>query len=385
MYAILMKRTLVLVVDRDDDFGVKAGVKTPAIGLGSVSAAASMLGAADPEDSDVNTVYAAIKIYNELRAAGEDADVALICGDTKVGHKSDIKVVDELEEVIRIVSPDRAVLVSDGAEDEYVYPMITSRIKVDSVKKVYVKQAPGLEGAFYVITRILRDDDKRKRILAPISILMMLIAIVFLFPAFMNYNNTGNLAYLYDATATVVLFVIGLIIFLYSYKVWGRLVKYFFNMLNGAKEGDPTVLFLFAAAALFIIGMALGVLAAISPHAISDGQRIMIFISNSMWMFAFAYICNDFGKFIKRYIEEHRVTLGFIVGTMMIFALAFILQASLDTLAVFFGYNIIGQEMIIVEFAVGFGFAVAAIMTKISYERFLRSEREKAELSDALE
>jgi len=380
-----MKRTLVLVVDRDDDFGVKAAVHTPAIGLANVSAAASMLGIVDPEDSDVNTVYAAIKIYNELRAAGEDAAIALICGDTKVGHKSDIKVVDELEEVIRTVGPDRAVLVSDGAEDEYVYPMITSRIKVDSIKKVYVKQAPGLEGAFYVLTRILRDDDKRKRLLAPIGMLLMLIALVFMFPAFMNYRDSGNIAYLYDATGIIVLFAIGLILCLYAYKAWERLVKYFFNMLNNVKQGDPTVLFLIAAAALFCIGMVLGVIAATSPHIISDGHRVMIFISNSMWMFAFAYICNDFGKFIKRYIEERKIMLGFIVGTMMIFALAFIMQASLDTLAVFFDYNIIGQEMIMVEFATGFTFALAAIMTQISYERFIRSEKIKAELSDALE
>jgi putative membrane protein len=380
-----MKKTLVLVVDRDDDFGVKAGVATPVIGIEEVSAAASMLGVVDPEDSDVNTVYAAIKIYNELKAEAEDVEVALICGDTKVGHRSDIKVVEELEEVIRTVNPDRAVLVSDGAEDEYVYPMITSRIKVDSVKKVYVKQAPGLEGAFYVLTKILRDDDKKKRLLPPIGVLMMLISAVIMFPAFMNYRDSGNFSYLYNMTGAIVLFAIGLIICLYAYRAREMLAKYMGNILNNIKLGDPTVIFFIAALALFCIGMILGSMAALSPHDISDGERALMFISNSMWMFAFAYICNDFGKFIKRYIEEQKIQLGFLVGTLMIFALAFILQASLDTLAVFFGYNIIGQEMIIIEFAIGFGFAVAAIMTQISYERFLRSEREKAELSDALE
>jgi len=380
-----MKKTLVLVVDRDDDFGVKAGVATPAIGIEDVSAAASMLGVVDPEDSDVNTVYAAIKIYNELKAEAEDVEVALICGDTKVGHKSDIKVVEELEEVIRIVNPDRAVLVSDGAEDEYVYPMITSRIKVDSVKKVYVKQAPGLEGAFYVLTKILRDDDKKKRLLPPIGIVMMLISAVIMFPAFMNYRDSGNFSYLYNMTSAIVLFAIGFIICLYAYRAREMLAKYTGNILNNIKLGDPTVIFFIAALALFCIGMILGSMAALSPRDISDGERALMFIANSMWMFAFAYICNDFGKFIKRYIEEQKIQLGFLVGTLMIFALAFIIQASLDTLAVFFDYNMIDQEMIMFEFAIGFAFAAAAIMTQISYERFIKSEKKKAEQSDALQ
>jgi putative membrane protein len=36
-----MDRKLVLVVDRDDDFGVKAGIDTPVIGYGDCMKAAS--------------------------------------------------------------------------------------------------------------------------------------------------------------------------------------------------------------------------------------------------------------------------------------------------------------------------------------------------------
>ena len=380
-----MRRTLVLVVDRDDDFGVKANVITPAIGLDTVSRAASMLGVADPEDSDVNSIYAAIKIYNELKAEKKDVEIALICGDRKVGYKSDTKMVDELEKVIEEVAPERAILVSDGAEDEYVYPIITSRIKVDSVKKVYVKQAPGIEGTFYILMKILRDDDKRKRILAPLGIVLMLISTAFIFSAFISYLDSGNLTHFYDMTGVFIVFAIGLVSCLYSYKVKERFMRYAGNILNNVKSGDPTVLFLMAAIVFLILGMVLGLLAALTPHSISSGQRILVFISNSMWMFIFAYICNDFGKFLKRYIEEQKVMLGFLVGTMMIFALAFIMQAALDTLAVFLEYNIISRDMIILELVVGFAFASAAIMTQRSYKSFMDSEEKKAEQSDAFQ
>ena len=84
-----MKRTLVLAVDRDDDFGVKGRVTTPCIGIEDCLEAANALGIADPEDSDLNALYAAIGTCMELQEEGVDAEVALICGDEKVGHRSD--------------------------------------------------------------------------------------------------------------------------------------------------------------------------------------------------------------------------------------------------------------------------------------------------------
>ncbi|MCL2712210.1 MAG: DUF373 family protein [Methanomassiliicoccaceae archaeon] len=378
-----MSRTLVLVVDRDDDFGEKGGVGTPAIGYDAVSNAATMLGIADPEDSDINTIYAAIKVYNELRAEGKDAELALICGDTKVGQRSDKRIADELEIVMNEVNPDRAVLVSDGAEDEFVYPMITARVKVDSVKKVYVKQAPGLEGAFYVLTKILKDNDKRKRLLAPIGFVMIAISLALMIPIFMSYNDTGNISYIYNGTGIFIIFAIGLLLCIYAYRLAERLVKFTMNMIKRLRSGDLTVIFSVAALLLFVVGIALGIIAATDPTIPSDWQRILVFMSNALWVLAFAYICNDFGKFLGRYIEHNRVTLGFIVGTMMIIGAAFIIQAALDTILVAFNFNIINQETLIMEFIIGFAFAAVAGMTQISYKRFLAKKNKAG--SDALQ
>ncbi|MDR0309422.1 MAG: DUF373 family protein, partial [Candidatus Methanoplasma sp.] len=179
-----MKKTLVLVVDRDDDFGVKGKIETPVIGVEGCSVAATALGMADPEDSDINALYAAINIYREIIADGNtEVEVALIGGNEKVGYRSDAAIVDELEEVLRTTSPDRVILVGDGAEDEYVYPIVSSRIPIDSVKKVYVKQVPGLEGTVYIISKILEDSGKRKRFLAPIGWMIILLSLVFIVPA----------------------------------------------------------------------------------------------------------------------------------------------------------------------------------------------------------
>ena len=134
-------KTLVLCVDRDDDFGRKAGLNSPFIGREENMIAANGLALKDPEDSDINTIFAAISMYDEMLKKGVDVEIATLCGDIHVGYESDLALTTQLETVINITSADRVILVSDGAEDEYIYPIISSRIKVDSVKKVYVYAA----------------------------------------------------------------------------------------------------------------------------------------------------------------------------------------------------------------------------------------------------
>jgi len=73
-------RTLVLSVDRDDDIGWKAKIESPVVGRQACLKAADTLALADPEDSDVNAIFSAVKIYDELIAKGEEAVVAVIAG-----------------------------------------------------------------------------------------------------------------------------------------------------------------------------------------------------------------------------------------------------------------------------------------------------------------
>ena len=224
------KKTLVLAVDRDNDYGVKAGVVTPVVGVEGCTAAAVALGAKDPEDSDVNGLFAAIKMYNEIKEDGRDAEIALICGDEKVGHRSDSKVIDELEMILDEIKPDRVMLVGDGAEDEYVYPIISSRVPIDSVKKVYVKQAPGLESTLYILSKMIRDPDKKRRFLSPLAVLLILLGMIFIIEGIIiegiiAYISTHDASYIYGQTWSLVSIVIGTAIFLYAYDIMDIMVE----------------------------------------------------------------------------------------------------------------------------------------------------------------
>ncbi|WP_297519228.1 DUF373 family protein [Thermococcus sp.] len=152
-------KVLILAIDRDDDFGRKAGVGGPVIGRDACVDAALKLSLADPEDSDANVVYAAVKLYDELKESGEfdDLEVALITGHPKVGVKSDMELAKQLDEVLERFPADGVITVTDGAEDEQIFPIITSKVPIVSSHRVVVKQSEGIETTYYILYRYMRE------------------------------------------------------------------------------------------------------------------------------------------------------------------------------------------------------------------------------------
>ena len=152
-------KVLILAIDRDDDFGRKAGVGGPVIGRDACVDAALKLSLADPEDSDANVVYAAVKLYDELKESGEfdDLEVALITGHPKVGVKSDMELAKQLDEVLERFPADGVITVTDGAEDEQIFPIITSKVPIISSHRVVVKQSEGIETTYYILYRYMRE------------------------------------------------------------------------------------------------------------------------------------------------------------------------------------------------------------------------------------
>src|SRR2546428_13140252 len=174
-------KTLVLCVDRDDDVGTKTPIKGPLIGRDENLVGATKLGLADPEDSDVNTILTALAMYDERVSLGEDAEIATITGDVRVGPISDRILTQQLERVLEEVKPDRVFLVSDGAEDEYIFPIISSRIRVDHVRRVFVRQSPAIESTYYMIVKAMRNPKIRRKLVFPVGLALVVFRALFLF------------------------------------------------------------------------------------------------------------------------------------------------------------------------------------------------------------
>ncbi|MFB6308175.1 MAG: DUF373 family protein, partial [Haloarculaceae archaeon] len=148
--------TLVVCIDRGGD--VPTGVPLPVAGWEDVRSLVTDVGIDDPEDSRVNTMLEALRVTRDLEADGDEAVVAVVGsgGDSVGGDRSVAQQVDELVEEYDF---DSAVVVVDSAEDERLVPIIESRVRIDAVDRVVVRQARDIESTYYLLKQFLADEE----------------------------------------------------------------------------------------------------------------------------------------------------------------------------------------------------------------------------------
>jgi putative membrane protein len=169
-----MAKVLVLCVDRDDDMGRKAHIKGPIIGRERNIKAAEALIMADPAESDANAIFEAIRIADSLKDA---VDVVTLTGHQSRGYQADKTVIQQLDEVLpRYGKIDGVYLVTDGADDEEIIPLLQSRTKIVSKKTLIIRQAKELEKSYYVIKEVLRDPAFARLIFGLPGIVLLTIA-----------------------------------------------------------------------------------------------------------------------------------------------------------------------------------------------------------------
>jgi len=173
-----MKRPLVILcIDRDNDIYEKTGISGPIIGRAANLDAVVKLALADPEDSDVNALFYALKLYDQMVKEKEPVEVVTLTGDKGLGYVADRRISSQLDRITRELNPSGCILISDGASDEEVTPIIRSRLKVDSTKIVFVKQAKELEKTYFVLLEKLRDPYYAKIIIGIPALLILLISL----------------------------------------------------------------------------------------------------------------------------------------------------------------------------------------------------------------
>jgi putative membrane protein len=166
---------LVLCVDLDDDLGRKTDVQTPVVGRDAVESAAVELASVDPEDSDLNVLFEGIHLHDAID--DETVEVAAVAGLAGSDVAANRAVGEEVDTVLASLSTGedvRALVVTDGAQDESVIPVIRSRVPIDGVRRVVVRQAQDLESMYYTIKQVLNDPETRGTILVPLGILLLI-------------------------------------------------------------------------------------------------------------------------------------------------------------------------------------------------------------------
>lgn len=149
-------KIIIICIDRDDDIGTKGGIETPIIGKVLCIQAGIRLAINDPEDSDCNAIFGAIKSYEEFRTKGYDVEVALVAGKYNRGVEGDAKIAQEIDLVLDKYNADGAVVVSDGEDDETVIPLIQGKIPLISIQRIIVRQSRSVEYSYAILGRYIK-------------------------------------------------------------------------------------------------------------------------------------------------------------------------------------------------------------------------------------
>ncbi len=156
------QRILVLAVDVDDDIG-RVGIRTPIVGKANLLKAAVDFATKRPEDSDTNVLFTALSLVEKLSREGYNVEVAVVSGDPVDPIKADLKVRDQVKALVETLGIDGIILVSDGAEDEKVIPIIQNIAPIVSVKRVIVEQLRGVEETYILIGRYIKKIIEEPR------------------------------------------------------------------------------------------------------------------------------------------------------------------------------------------------------------------------------
>lgn len=292
---------LVVCVDLDDDLGRKTAFKTPVVGRDEVEDAAVALATVDPEDSDVNVLFEGVHLYDRIHDTEDEAvEVAVVTGNEKGDVSANRKVGAEVDTVLAGLSTSedvRALIVTDGAQDESVIPVIRSRITVDGVRRVVVRQAQDLESMYYTFKQVLADPETRGTILVPLGILLLIYPLAI----GAEYLNLPGAAF------GVISGLLGLYVLFRGLGVEHTLDDVAERIRMSLYTGRATLVTYVVAAALLILGGASGIETLEAVRAERSGSLgalhvLAALVYGAVTWFAAAGITSSCGQIIDEYL-----------------------------------------------------------------------------------
>ncbi len=381
-------KSLILCVDRDDDLGRKAGIKGPVIGRKKNLDAAVALALADPEDSDANAIFAAVSLYDRLKKEGKDIEVATLTGNESVGIKSDEIIAKQLDKVIKKVKPDNVIFVSDGSEDEYILPLITSRVPIAHMRKVIVKQSKNIESTYYIIMRALKDKKMIKKFLVPVALIFLAYAFSAILVAVIRYFFPGwNLMGPGTMALTIITLTLGLYFLDRAYDIRRKSARLVSRVKAAMAEAKITIISDTLAVLLILVGLDFAYYDALKGSDIII--QIIIFLHTFIVWFVFAVLIREGGKTFDIWVHKGTYTKTFWIALLSTLSMGIIIYSALDYLLVILNAKS-EASLIPITIMVASGIALsvlAALLQRQLKEEGLIEEmnEEKEEKEDAME
>ena len=306
--------TLVLCVDRSDDIRLAAGLESPIVGWEAVRSLVTDVGLDDPEDSRVNCLLEALRVARDLRDDREESVLAVVSGggDSIVG--ADRSLSKQVDDLVAEHDPDSAVVVIDSANDEQVVPVIESRVRVDSVDRVVVRQAHDIESTYYLLKQFLADEELRSTVLVPLGATLLLLPVLLAW--FSTAVAVAGLAALLGAA----LLYKGLAIDELLSEVPDR-------VRSGLYSGRVSVVTYAVSLGLALVGAFLGALA-VTPQAGPESVIVsaMQFVYSAVPWLALAALTASAGRLLDELIGSDGVSTPYLNLPFGVVALGFVVR-----------------------------------------------------------
>ncbi|WP_159899544.1 DUF373 family protein [Salinirussus salinus] len=260
----------------------------PVVGEGAVEELVTEAGIEDPEDSRVNCLLEGLRVARET---GEGTVLAVVSAEDSVsGTRTFAAQIDDL---VAEHDPDSAVVVVDSAEDERLVPIVESRVRVDAVDRVVVRQAHDIESTYYLLKQFLADEQLRKTVLVPVGLALLA------FPA---------LLFVAESPAVAVGTIAAAVGFYLLYKglgVDGYLAALPGQIRGALYSGQVALVTYVVAAGLALVGVFVGVLAASgignSPADLIVGMR---FVYDAIPWLTAAALAASAGRLLDEFIRD---------------------------------------------------------------------------------
>ncbi|MEM3396293.1 MAG: DUF373 family protein [Thermoplasmata archaeon] len=366
-----MVRRIVLCVDRDNDLGEKTGITGPVIGREENIEAAKALALKDPEESDANAIFGAVSLYDSLKQNGEDVEVVTITGDIHVGAYSDKKVAEQLDKVIHLLNPESTIFITDGAEDEYILPIIISRLKVDSVKRIYVRQNPNIESTYYLIVKALKDVKFRSKLVLPVALLLIVIGSAFLLPVLFRLKREGWLGidYLPAIGIYSILIFFGFYLIFWAYRVLEWLSESVSAFREDIVSGSLTLSTSILGMIMIIVGLIQGY-NSFNASSAEVGIRILDFFSGSIWWIFIGIWIFEIGKVLTVVVKKGEFSKTFWVTSASLVAVTITIFGAIGVIKSILGANVTWDPLIILTIVLG----ISVNLLAVSMYTYLRRE-----------
>jgi len=286
--------TLVCCVDRANDVGRLTGREPPVAGRDDVTDLVTAVGVADPEDTSVNCLLEGLRVAEDLGAEGDDPIIAVVAGDDHEPGGRDRALARQVDRLIEEYEPDSAIVVTDSAADERAIPVIESRLPVDAVDRLVVRQARDIESTYYLLKQFLADEELRATVLVPMGVTLVafpviqvlwgttvaVAAISSVIGAFLLYKGLGVDEYVEDLPA---------------------------QARDALYSGQVSIVTYVVALGLALVGVTVGALDVSSGASVSIGTAIMQFVfSTSPWLTAGALVASG-GRLLDDRIRRESV------------------------------------------------------------------------------